>query len=226
MGAADAQWESYQHLAELTDTVLLQLGGSGSHAIKALLAGAAIAGLVSPSIGEIRLGQAMATEMGVDDRFFGIVGIGENIPLSASTVNRIYGGGCLHHTEISLSLPELSRITSPGGRLSFVDPRTNPIYAFWSRVSGQSRFCGAEEETHDHPIDEQELRLLANKFFDRHIIYTSGGPLRYALILIKRSTGLSPQVETAAKLFRYERTLLNTVGLRNLFGEMATLLTA
>ena len=226
MGAADAQWEAYEHLMPLDDSIFLQLGGSGSHAIKALLAGAAIAGLVSPSPQEIRLARTMAKKLGVEDRFFGIVSIGEAIPLSSCSVNRVYGGGCLHHTDINYSIPELARISSPGGQLSFVDPRVNPLYDFWDRITGHMRFCGPEEETHDHPLDEDILKHLATKYFRQCKLYTSGGPTRYALILIKRVTGLSLSVTIAARIFRYERYLLNRLGLERLFGEMATLLRA
>ena len=47
VGSADTQYVAYRHLAPLDGARFLQLGGSGSHAIKALLAGAECAGLLS-----------------------------------------------------------------------------------------------------------------------------------------------------------------------------------
>lgn len=224
VGSADTQYTAYQYLAPLQNTVFLQLGGSGSHAIKALLGGASCAGLLSPSLEEVRLGQALADYFGVGDRFFGIVGIGELIPLADGILDRVYGGGCLHHTEIKHSVPELGRLLKPGGRASFVDPRENPVYENWSHLMGRVRFCGDEEDAHDHPINTEELRSLAAPLFKECEIYESGGLARYAVVLLARTAGLAPSVTQAARLFRAERRVLDTLRLQDLYGNMAVML--
>ena len=55
VGSADTQFAAYEFLAPLEDTRFLQLGGSGSHAVKALIAGARCSGLLSPSSEESTL---------------------------------------------------------------------------------------------------------------------------------------------------------------------------
>jgi SAM-dependent methyltransferase len=136
VGSADTQAVAYRHLAPVDGMRVLQLGGSGSHVIKALLAGAAQGVLLSPSLEEVRLGRALADDVGVGDRFVGVVAIGELMPLLDGSVDRIYGGGCLHHTAVEQSVPELARVLAPGGRAAFVDPRDNAIYRAWSALMG------------------------------------------------------------------------------------------
>ncbi len=224
VGSADTQFVAYDHLAPLDGTTFLQLGGSGSHAIKALLAGARSAGLLSPSFEEVRLGRALADYLGVADRFFGVVGIGELVPLSDACLDRVYGGGCLHHTEIQHSVPELGRLIRPGGKAGFVDPQENPVYSSWSHLLGRVRFCGDEEGTHDHPLDTAELRALAEPRFREVEIYASGGLARYAVVLAARTVGVAPSVQNAARLFRAERKVLDTLKLGVLYGNMAVML--
>jgi len=224
VGSADTQFVAYDHLAPLDGTTFLQLGGSGSHAIKALLAGARSAGLLSPSFEEVRLGRALAEYLGVADRFFGVVGIGELVPLSDGCLDRVYGGGCLHHTEIQHSVPELGRLIRPGGKAGFVDPQENPVYSSWSHLLGRVRFCGDEEGTHDHPLDTAELRALAEPRFREVEIYASGALARYAVVLAARTVGIAPSVQNAARLFRAERKVLDTLKLGVLYGNMAVML--
>lgn len=222
VGSADTQETAYRHIAPLAGARMLQLGGSGSHAVKALLAGAEMAGVLSPSFEEVRLGRDLARSVGVGDGFFGVVAIGELIPLADGSLDRIYGGGCLHHTAIEHSVPELARVMAPGGRAAFVDPLQNPIYRAWTGLMGRrARFCGDEEGTHDHPLDLDALTALAEAHFDRVEVHASGGPLRYGVVLSARTLGLAPRPHRAASLFRAERALLTRLGLERLFGNFA-----
>ncbi len=222
VGSADTQEAAYRHIAPLAGARFLQLGGSGSHAVKALLAGADCAGVLSPSFEEVRLGRALAHSVGVGDRFFGVVAIGELIPLADGAMDRIYGGGCLHHTAIEHSVPQLARVLAPGGRAAFVDPLQNPIYDAWTRLMGRrARFCGDEEGTHDHPLDLDALTALAEAHFSAVDVHASGGPLRYGVVLSSRTMGLSPSPHWAGRLFKAERAVLRRLGLARLFGNFA-----
>lgn len=223
-GSADTQYEAYRFLAPMEDATFLQFGGSGSHAVKALLGGARLAGLLTPSLGEAQLGRDLARWFGVEDRFFAVCGIGEAIPLGDGTVDRIYGGGCLHHTDVRDSVRELGRVLRSGGRASFVDPRQNPIYETWLRVFGRLRFCGEEEHVHDHPLDVGELRALGSGTFRSIEALLSGGPVRYAMVFANRTAGLRPSPAVSARILGAERRLLNGLGLDRMFGTMAVLM--
>lgn len=226
VGSADTQAIAYRHLAPLADARVLQLGGTGSHAHKALLAGAAHATLLSPALEEIQLARALAADLGVADRFTGLVAIGERIPLPDATLDRVYGGGCLHHTAIEDSLPELARVLAPGGRAAFVDPLDNPIYRAWTALAGhRARFCGDEEGTHDHPLDAAALLTLARRHFTRVELHPSGGPLRYAVILAARTLHRAPAPARAARWYTAERRLLHALRLDALYGNLALCLT-
>ena len=223
-GSSDTGYEAYRFLAPLGGRVFLQFGGSGSHAIKALLGGARLVALLSPSQGELRLGRAVAAHLGLGDRFIGIRGVGERIPLATESIDRIYGGGCLHHTDIRESVPELSRVLARGGRASFVDPRVNPIYGTWGKLFGGLRFCGAEEDAHDHPLVEAELEKLGRGAGVEMSFYASGGPLRYGVVLLDRAARIHVPPSITNRIFRAERSLLARAHLSGLFGNMAVMM--
>ena len=88
------------------------------------------------------------------------------------------------------------------------DPRENPVYSNWSHFLGRVRFCGDEEETHDHPLNTDELESLAAPVFKHCEIYASGGLARYAVVLLSRTAGIGPSVANAARLYRAERRVL------------------
>ena len=102
-----AQEKAYEWIAPLRGRRVLQMGGIGSHAVKFLVAGAAEAHLVSPSLGELRTGRLLSEKYGVADRFFPALGIAEQFPFADDTFDAIYGGGCLHHTSMEDSTGEI-----------------------------------------------------------------------------------------------------------------------
>lgn len=224
VGCPDTQLEAYRFLSPLRNKTFLQVGGSGSHAVKALLAGASAGALLSPSIEEIRLGRSVAEEFGVSDRFLGILGIAELMPLKNGSIDRIYGGGCLHHTDISKSLAEVGRVLESTARASFVDPVNNPIYRAWEKFTGRIRFLEDEESTHDHPIDRPTLEIITNNIFSNTKFYLSGSLTRYGIVLCMRLFGLRLSVSSTACLFRIERRLLLLLGLKKFFGTIAIML--
>ena len=190
-------------MAPLDDTVFLQLGGSGSHAIKALLGGARCAGLLSPSLQEVLLGQALADYLGVGDRFFGIVGIGELVPLADGTLDRVYAVAGAPQ-KLSTAFPNWAASSSR------VDVRASSI-----RERIQSIPTGATcldafvfvamKRDPDHPLNTDELESLAAPLFKNCEIYASGGLARYAVVLLSRTAGIGPSVANAARLYRAER---------------------
>jgi len=222
--SADTQFKAYEHLRPLGNKIFLQFGGSGTHAVKALIAGAKEAYLLSPSQMEIKFGQMLAEELGLSDRFIGVRGIGEEIPLPSGLVDRVYGGGCLHHTDVGKSIPEVYRILKEGGKASFVDPRSNWLYEFIMKMTRGRRFLGVEDETLDSPIDLVKVCNVVPKGSDLQV-YTSGGPLRYLMIalnrLLKRNLWSSRYTTT---ILKFEGCFLSKVGLSPLHNNMAILM--
>lgn len=141
-GCLLAQEMAYKHLMPISGCRVLQLGGHGSHLIKFLMAGAREAWLVSPMINELKRARFLALEFGFEDRLFVVQGIAEELPVEDDFFDRIYMGGCLHHTQIEMTAPEIHRVLTKGGKASFVDPiMTTPyrlfVKPFYSRGIGR-----------------------------------------------------------------------------------------
>ncbi len=221
---ADCQAAGYVHILPLRDMAFLQVGGAGSHVVRALLAGARIACLLSPSHEEILVARDVVVQLGLGDRFVGVRGIAEAIPIQGETFDRAYGGGTLHHTQIQRSIPEVARVLRAGGKASFVEPVRNVLYQAWRLVSGGVRFCGEEEGTLDAPVDLRAAREYASAVFSGVTPYLSGGPLRYLLVLGARVFGTELRVESSMQCLRFERRVLSFLRLSPLFNTMVLLL--
>ena len=160
-----AQEKAYEWIAPLRGRRVLQMGGIGSHAVKFLVAGAAEAHLVSPSLGELRTGRLLSEKYGVADRFFPALGIAEQFPFADDTFDAIYGGGCLHHTSMEDSTGEIFRVMKKGGRAAFVEPRMTFWYNAARKVFSSRGFTTAEAgvET-DRPIYRREIEAFISNF--------------------------------------------------------------
>ncbi len=132
-----AQLDAFRHLAPLTGTRVLQLGGRGIHAVRFLLAGARSAVVVSPMLGEMRFAVALARACGVEDRLRAVVGLAEELPLADGIVDRVYAQGSLHHWQIAPALSQCMRVLVPGGRFAAVEPWRGPFYGIGTRVLGK-----------------------------------------------------------------------------------------
>jgi SAM-dependent methyltransferase/uncharacterized protein YbaR (Trm112 family) len=182
-----AQIDVYRYLAPLIDKTFLQLGGDGRHAVKALLAGAGQAVLITPMIGEAEFAYALAESVGVDDRLSCVLGLGEEMPFMDGTFDAIYSPGCLHHMRLDIVLPEIRRVLQIGGRFAAHEPWRAPVYGigtwlFGKREHGlfnrtQSVFCS--------PITHQRLASLSD-VFPVHIVQNHGPVLRYPMIVLDK----------------------------------------
>src|SRR5690606_33674889 len=108
------------------------------------LGGAAEAWVVTPMLGEIRCAMALAEAAGVSDRLRSAVAVGEELPFAAESFDGIYCGGCLHHMQTEIALPEISRVLAPGGAFAAVEPWRAPLYAIGTRIFGKRErgaFC-------------------------------------------------------------------------------------
>jgi uncharacterized protein YbaR (Trm112 family)/SAM-dependent methyltransferase len=174
-----AQWECYSHLGRMRDARMLQLGGSGTHAIKFAMAGAAEAWLVTPMLGEARFAAALARSAGVGDRFTAIVGIAEELPLMADAFDGIYAGGCLHHMVTSVALPEAARVLRSGGKFAAAEPWRAPLYAIGTRLLGK------REDAYCKPLTGERLEPLANAFSSFSVV-GHGTMTRYPLLAVEK----------------------------------------
>ena len=172
-----AQWDAYLHLGKMDGRRLLQLGGSGTHAVKFAMAGAAMAWLVTPMLGEARLARSLADSAGMGDKFQAIVGIAEEIPLLSATFDGIFAGGCLHHTLTDIALPEIARVLRDGGKFSATEPWRAPLYSIGTKLMGQ------REHAYCKPLDDERLRPLENSFSTMSVI-GHGTLTRYPLIAL------------------------------------------
>lgn len=182
-----AQTDVYRYLAPLVGKAFLQLGGDGRHAVKALLAGADQAVLVTPMVGEAKFAYALAESLAVADRLSCVLGLGEEMPFMDETFNAIYSPGCLHHMRLDIVLPELRRVLKKGGRFAAHEPWRAPVYGvgtwlFGKREHGlfnrtQSVFCS--------PITRQRLASLFDIFPD-HVVRNHGPILRYPMIVMSK----------------------------------------
>ncbi len=148
-----AQVAAYRFLAPMSGRVAMQLGGSGLHAVKFLLAGASEGWLCSPVEGELQFGLALAEYAGVSDRFRAVNGYGESIPVPDEVVDLVYSGGSLHHMDVSRAMREVRRVLRPGGLFAAIDPWAAPGYHLGTRLFGKR-----EPDVHCRPLTTERLR--------------------------------------------------------------------
>ena len=216
-----SQLQAYRWLSPIGSTRFLQLGGSGSHAIKAIIGGAGEAWLLTPMTGEGVLARHMASHLGVPSSLNVVGGIGEQLPLRDSSIDRIYGGGTLHHVQLRYGLSEVARVLAPGGRAAFVDPSLNLVYRFLelTRIRNLARERGAQcyplrvADIYDNAAGFRTVRCLL-----------AGGPLRYATVGLTRILRLRPPLSLSLAMQSTETIVLNKLRLHGLLGGLAVLL--
>lgn len=212
-----AQWDAYRHIAPLAGKRVLQLGGTGSHGVKFLLGGAAEAWLVTPMLGEVRCGLALAREVGMDERLRCVVGVAEQLPLASGRFDAIYAPGSLHHTLTSDALPEAARVLKPGGRFASVDPWRAPFYAL-----GISVFGKREPDVHCRPLTGERVAPMATAFPD-HEQMQHGTLTRYPLLALAK-LGVACGLSTAWTLTTIDDAVCSWLpGLRRLGSAVALL---
>jgi len=183
----EAMVECSRYIAPVRDKSVLQIGGSGDHALRLLLAGASEAVLVTPMIGEAELAWAVADELGLSDRFSCVLGIGEEIPIRDESVDIVTSQGCLHHTRLELALPEIRRILKVGGRFSAIDPWRAPLYALGTKLLGKrgQKITDRSQSIFCNPLTAESLSTLGT-VFPKHVVRNHGPLLRYPLLALDK----------------------------------------
>lgn len=177
-----AQADVYVHLSSsIVNGRVLQLGGTGQAALKALVGGASSAVLVTPSAGEARLARQVAEETGLADRFSTAVGYAESMPIEAETVNAVISEGCLHHTNTAEAFRECSRVLVSGGRFGAWEPWKARLYTL-----GISVFGKRDPDVNCRPIDPARVAEFPAAFPKHAEVRLHGAISRYPGIVWSR----------------------------------------
>lgn len=174
-----ALWDAYIHLGETKNRRFLQLGGKGTHLVKFALAGAAESWLVTPMLGEAKFGRELAGLAGVGGDFRCVVGIAEELPIRSETFDAIFAGGCLHHMQTDLALPEAARVLRKGGRFAAVEPWRAPLYAIGTKILGK------REDAYCTPLTAKRVDAMRTGFSSSELIQ-HGTMTRYAFLALSK----------------------------------------
>jgi SAM-dependent methyltransferase len=191
------QWEAYAHLGDLAGKRLLQVGGKGTHAVKFLLAGAQEVWLITPMIGEIRFGRALARKAGVADRFRAVAAFAEEIPFEDNTFDAMYSGGCVHHMDTLLALPECARVLKPQGRFAAADPWSTSLYEIGIKLFGKR-----EKNVHCRPLTPERITPLYNNFNSVNLKHHGG--IFYYFIMALQRLGFESKLSMVWKITKFE----------------------
>jgi len=175
-----AQADAYRGLAPLPGKRLMQLGGKGIHAVKLLLGGAAETWSVTPMLGEALCGRALGATVGVSGKLRQVVAVAEELPFPDAMFDGIYSGGCLHHMQTPIALPEIARVLNAGGAFVAVEPWRAPLYALGTRLFGK-REAGA----YCRPLTPERLAPLGRAFSTSRVIH-HGALTRYPLLALDK----------------------------------------
>lgn len=186
---AAAQLDAFNHLGPVHGQRVAQLGGSGVHAVKSLLAGAEEAFLITPMRNEAYFGSELARLVGVESRFNVVVGIAEQIPFEDEVFDAIYSGGCLHHMSTDYAGPEIMRVLVPGGRFAAVEPWQTVLHRVGTRLIGKR-----EANSYCRPLNKDRLTPMQDVFGRLQLLH-HGPLLRYLALALDKGLNrpLSPR---------------------------------
>ena len=215
---ARAQYEAFAHLAPIQGRRIAQLGGKGQHAVRFLLAGAEIAWIITPMLGECIYARTLAAMMGVADRLRCIVALGEQIGLCDGALDLVYSGGCFHHMQSENVAAELHRVLAPGGRFSGVDPWKTPLHTIGTRVLGKR-----EKGVYCKPITPERVAPYES-LFPGFRVRNHGPLLRYLALGIGKIAHVNLSAMAGYRLGSFEDSTVGRIPVLSKFGGSAALL--
>lgn len=136
---------------------LLDLGcGTGIAAVYFALKGANVFAVdISPEM--LKKADELSHKYGVKLSMFKMTA--ENLRFEDETFDFVFGRGVLHHMDISLSMPEVSRVLKRGGKAIFLEPLGyNPVINMYRKMSKEIR---TEAET---PFKYNHLTCIKDCF--------------------------------------------------------------
>jgi SAM-dependent methyltransferase len=188
-----SQADAYRHVAPIEGTRALQIGGRGIHVVKFLLAGAREGWLVTPMLGEAMFARELAAAFDVQERFHCVVGIAEELPFRDATFDRVYSGGCIHHTITARAFPEIKRIMRRGGRFAAIEPWRAPLYGVGTKLLGKR-----ERGVNCRPMEQTRVEPLFHAFESAEVRH-HGTFTRYPLLALSKF-GLKPAARTLQRI--------------------------
>lgn len=212
-----SQWTAYNHLNPVENARALQVGGSGAHVIKLLLAGAREAWLLTPMYGEAIYAKTLATLAGVVDRLHCVVGVAEELPFADSVFDVVHSGGCIHHTRTEVSFAEIYRVLVSGGRFSAVDPWKAPFHTWGTKLFGKREagvFC--------RPMTPQRVDPLFESF-ETAEVRLFGAIVRYPLLVLNKF-GFLPSMKLAWSIYKVDEWLCGLLKPLRGWGSSVTIL--
>lgn len=159
-----ALWDVYSHLSPVRGKTVLQVGGTGGHAVKFSLVGASESWLVTPVVGEAAIARGLAESAGLGERYKIVVGIAEELPLKSESFDGIFMGGCLHHTVTNLAFAEAARVLRHDGKFAAVEPWRAPLYGIGTRLLGK------REQAYCQPLNPERMQGFESSFSSASVI--------------------------------------------------------
>lgn len=150
---------------------VLQLGGSGAHAVKFAIAGSYPVFLIDPSSEMLKLAEKRARAYGVENSIFAIQSIAEELPFPDNTFDIVFSAYVLHHTVLEKSAPEIYRVLKPSGKLCFIEPfEGNSLFKLLRIILP---YPGKDKRTskYEYPLTYKDLSRLANAFDGNDYLY-------------------------------------------------------
>jgi uncharacterized protein YbaR (Trm112 family) len=214
---AAAQADAYRHISPIRGKTVLQLGGSGLHAVKFLLGSCATACLVSPMVGELQFAFALARHFGIADRLICVAGIGEEIPIADKSFDVVYSGGCVHHMSTEQAFAEISRVLRPGGKFAAIEPWRAPLYSVGTRIFGKR-----EVEVHCRPMTAVRANPMWNVFGEAEVRH-HGAISRYPMIALTK-LGVKIPASLAWRIMAIDDRICSPIGSLASMGSSVALL--
>lgn len=216
--------ECYRFLTPVRDTTVLQLGGGGTHAIRFLLAGAQESLLLTPMLSEAAFATALAHALNVGDRFQAVVGIAEQLPFKDASFDRVYSGGCIHHTITETAFPEVRRVLKVGGRFAATEPWRAPLYKLGTKILGkreQPLLGDRSTGVICRPLEPADVQPLFRTFETSKVSH-HGTFTRYGLLAIAK-LGLQLKPSTIHRIMKADDRLAERLSMKD-YGSSVALL--
>ncbi|MFH1675619.1 MAG: class I SAM-dependent methyltransferase [bacterium] len=139
---------------------ILEIGcGTGYYSNRLAKLGFDVTG-IDLSDSAIEIASKKAVEENIDSVSFQIMNA-ESLAFPDKHFDLVFGSGILHHLDLSVVLPEISRVLAPGGEAVFFEPLGhNPVINAWRKRTPELRTSS------EHPLVISDMKIM-RKYFDR-----------------------------------------------------------
>jgi SAM-dependent methyltransferase len=213
----NAQFSSLIYLRGAPHGDLLQIGGSGTHALKFAVVDSRRVILATPILAEAEYFLHLASSLGVRDLVDAVVALAEHLPIKDGSIGASYSHGSMHHTQIEAASSEIRRVLQPGGRFAAVEPLWTPLYKVGIRTFGKR-----DPHVGCTPLAKDRIAQFEG-VWPKARIERSGALVRYPLLAgWKLGVKFSPQA--MRKLFRIDGRIVASCPPLSILGGSGALL--